>query len=89
MSKRRRGEAARQVLEMQLEHVPRLIQCLRYYFCMAQNRHEIRIAIPARHDMKVQVVINAGAGYLSQIHADIQAVRLHGCFDDLAALREK
>src|SRR5262249_9269365 len=41
-------------------------------------RHEIGISIPARHDMEVHVVGNAGARYRSLVHTHVIPLWLHG-----------
>src|SRR5829696_4003628 len=42
---------------------------------IADNGHEIRVAVPPRHQMYVQVIDDAGAGRPAQIDADVDALR--------------
>ncbi len=57
---------------------------LRQHADVADDRHEVGVAGPARHDVHVQVVGDAGAGGLAEIDADVQALRAvhlgHGDF---------
>src|SRR5512132_2011702 len=53
-----------------------LVQVLRQHARRADDRHEIRIAVPPRHQMHVHVLEHARAGRLSEVHADVDAVRL-------------
>ncbi len=39
--------------------------------------HEIRVPIPARHDMHMQVVQDASSGYLAQVHTDVESFGTH------------
>jgi len=41
---------------------------------LGQHRHEIRIAVPARHDVKVDVVGDAGARRAAGVGADVEAL---------------
>jgi len=41
-----------------------------------QHRHEVRVAVPPRHDVKVNVVWNPGAGGAAGVGADVEALRL-------------
>ena len=43
---------------------------------LANRRHEIRVARPARHDVHVYMIGDAGAGSTSQIHSQIETVRV-------------
>ena len=51
----------------QLWHNPRL----------GKDRHEVRIAVPAGHDVDVQVLVNPRAGGPSQVRADVETFRVH------------
>ena len=42
-----------------------------------QDRHEVRVAQPARDDVYMQVPQNAGARDLAEVEADVEPVRLH------------
>ena len=44
---------------------------------LAYDGHEICVAVPARHDVHVQVLVYAGAGDFADVHADVESVRLH------------
>ena len=43
--------------------------------CVADDRHEVRVAAPARNDVLVEVGGDAGAGDRALVHADVEAVR--------------
>jgi hypothetical protein len=45
---------------------------------VGEDRHEVRVTIPARHDVDVQMFRDARAGDFAQVDADVEAVRLHG-----------
>ena len=49
---------------------------------VADNGHEVGVAVPARHDVPVAVLIDAGAGHAAEVHADVEAVRAHRLFQD-------
>lgn len=53
-----------------------IYECFGYEFGVANERHKIGIAIPAREDMHVQVCINAGSRNPSQVHAEVEAMRV-------------
>ena len=36
--------------------------------------HEIRIALPARHDMQMKVLCDAGSGHLSQVKPQVETM---------------
>ena len=42
---------------------------------LADRRHEIRVAVPARHQMDVHMFDDARAGIAPEVHADIDAVQ--------------
>ena len=42
---------------------------------LGDDRHEVRVAAPARDDVQVDVVGDAGAGRAAQVHAQVDAVR--------------
>jgi hypothetical protein len=43
---------------------------------LANRRHEIRVARPARHDVHVDVIGDAGSPGTSQIHSQVETVRV-------------
>ena len=43
------------------------------------HRHEIRVAAPARHNVKMQMIDNACAGSLAEVKPDIEPLRFHRC----------
>jgi hypothetical protein len=43
---------------------------------LPDHRHEVRIAVPTRNDVKVDVVRDAGAGHPADIGADVEALGL-------------
>src|SRR3954471_4900257 len=49
-----------------------LEQVLRDDLDVAQHRHEVRVAVPARHDVDVTVVDDACAGDAAQVPADVE-----------------
>ena len=42
---------------------------------LTQDRHEVGVALPAGHDVHVQVVCNPGAGNVTQVEPDIESLR--------------
>jgi len=72
--------------------LPRLLHILRYQLHVRQHRHEVRIAAPPRHDMEMDVLVNAGSGRPSQVRAEVESLRtahrdkrfdaLHGSLHD-------
>src|ERR1700744_2332278 len=55
--------------------------CLRDDADVADNRHEVDVAIPARNDVGVDVAGDAGAGDLADVDADVEALRIHGAIE--------
>jgi hypothetical protein len=55
-----------------------------------EHRHEVRVAVPSRHDVEVEMVEDAGAGRFAEIQPEVEPVRLvdggEGAFH---ALRER
>jgi hypothetical protein len=51
-------------------------QALREHACFPDYAHEIGVSYPAGKNMHVYMGGNAGSGGLSQVHAQIQAVRV-------------
>ena len=45
---------------------------------LADHRHEVGVAVPARHEVHVQVIGDAGAGRPAQVDADVDPLRLVG-----------
>ena len=64
-----------------LQRFPEFEQCLlhifRDQFCFCQDRHEIRVAIPAGDDVEVDVLVNTGASSSANVRTDIKAIGLH------------
>ena len=57
---------------------------------VADDRHEVGVAGPARHEMQVHVVGDAGAGRPAEIHPDVDALGLIDLAQrNLAALRQE
>src|SRR5215204_4943589 len=48
---------------------------LRHHLHIRQHRHEVRVAGPARHDVEVNVVDDAGAGDPPEVPAEVVALR--------------
>ena len=44
------------------QQLPRVVQVLRHHAHVGEHRHEVDVAVPARHDVQVQVALDAGAG---------------------------
>ena len=42
---------------------------------VGEHRHEVRVPVPARHDVEVAVVDDARAGDAAEIPADVEALR--------------
>lgn len=45
---------------------------------ISQDGHEVRVTIPARHNVPVEVSRQAGTSDLSQVQSDVEAVGRHG-----------
>src|SRR5579859_1232528 len=54
-----------------------LVQSLRQNSGAGQHRHEISVTVPARYDVNVQMLRDAGARDFAKIDADVEAVRFH------------
>ena len=52
-----------------------LRQLLGQHARLADDGHEVGVAVPARNDVEVQVIEDAGAGRLAEVDADVDAVR--------------
>src|SRR5882672_9571763 len=52
-------------------------QTIREHARAADDRHEVRVAGPARHDVDVQVIGHTGAGALAEIQTDVESLRLY------------
>ena len=57
-----------------------MVQVFRKDARFSHGGHKIRIAVPARNNMDMEMIIDPGAGDLSQIHAEIEASGLQGFF---------
>src|SRR5207253_737579 len=58
------------------EPVISLVEALRQHFGFADDRHETRVAGPARHDVYVQVVGHPRTGRFAEVHPDVEGLRL-------------
>lgn len=58
------------------------VEVLRHDFNVGENRHKIGVAVPARHDMQVQMTGKTRSGTLSLIYAHIVAIGIHRLIDD-------
>ena len=64
-------------------------QCFRHDDRVPQDRHEVGVALPARHDVNVQVPGDAGARDFAQVDPDVEPIRFHHARERvLAAPRE-
>src|SRR4051812_24589706 len=52
-----------------------LEQVLRDHLDVGQHRHEVRVAVPARHDVDVAVVNDPGARDAAEVPPDVEALR--------------
>src|SRR5436190_188519 len=68
-----------------LPQPPRALeQVLGQHLHLTDDRHEARVAVPARDDVEVHVVLDAGARHAAQIPAEVEAMRavlLAQCLD--------
>ena len=55
-----------------------LRQLFRQHAHVADHRHEVGVAVPARHQVHVQVIDDARAGGPAEVHADVDALRRKG-----------
>ena len=55
-----------------------LEQILGQHADVADHRHEVGVAVPARHQVHVQVIGDAGAGRTAEVEPDVHALRLVG-----------
>src|SRR4029434_8905471 len=55
-----------------------LMEILRQHAGRPDDSHEVRIAVPSRHQMHMHVREDAGACRLREVDADVDAVRLIG-----------
>src|SRR5256712_4077425 len=53
-------------------------QVLRHHAHVAHDRHEGRVARPARHDVPVEMVADARAGARAEVHAQVEALGVKG-----------
>ena len=66
-----------------LQSIVAVEQMLRHHPGLADDGHEIGIALPARHDVPVQMVFDAGTGALAEIHSQIDSARLQHLAHDV------
>ena len=45
-------------------------------FRIGEHRHEVRVAIPSWHDMKMDMLVDSGAGRPANICADVETIRV-------------
>ena len=53
---------------------------------VGDNRHEVSIALPARDDVNMQVIIDASAGRLADVHPDVKPLRAHSLAGELGEI---
>ena len=51
-----------------------LRQFFRQHAHLADDRHEVGVAVPARHEVHVQVIDDARAGRTAEVDADVDAL---------------
>lgn len=49
---------------------------------IGEHRHEVRIPVPPRHGMDVEMIGHAGTGTTSEIRPDVTSVWMHHMTDD-------
>ena len=76
------------MFELGFEPVEAVEQVLRHHPSLADHRHEIGIAFPARHDMPMEMRLDAGAGAFAEIHAQVDAAGIEGLADDFDGLAQ-
>src|SRR5262245_3858489 len=64
------------------EQLPKGVERLWNDFDAGQHRHEVRVAVPARYDVPVQMARNARPGRATEIQADVEALGVHALFQD-------
>src|SRR5450432_4851892 len=57
------------------KNTPSVRKQLRQHAGVADDRHEVEIATPARHDVLVQVSGDSRTGYGAEVHTEIESVR--------------
>lgn len=67
------------------EFLGRVKQGFRHDSGFGYDRHEIAVALPARHDVIVKVLGDTGARYPAQIETDVESIRLHDGGEDANA----
>jgi len=73
---------------MGLQPVEALEQMLRHDPSLADHGHEIGITFPARHDMPVEMGLDASAGAFAEIHAQVDAAGIERLADDFDGLAQ-
>ena len=56
---------------------------------VAEDGHEVDVAVPAGDDVGVDVAGDAGAGDFADVDADVEALRIHGTFEGVLAEHEE
>jgi hypothetical protein len=57
------------ILKMRRQAIVTVQQMLRHHPGLGNYRHEVRVAIPAGHDVPMKMILDSRAGALSQVHA--------------------
>ena len=82
-----RFAASLEPLENRLQSRDRFPHVLRQHSRAADDRHEIRVARPARHEVDVDVVDDAGAGRAAEVDADVDALGWYASPSAISASR--
>ena len=69
---------AREAFEDRLQSIARRRETLRQHARVADRRHEVGVAVPARHEMDVEMIHDAGAGRSAEIDPDVDSLRRIG-----------
>src|SRR5215813_5408540 len=59
-------------LEARLERFPGLVERLDHHLGRAHHRHEVGVPAPARHEVPVQVPVDACPGVAADVHAQVR-----------------
>ncbi len=58
--------------------VVKRLQAFRDHARASGDGNEVRVAVPARHNVDVQMILDTRAGGLAEVPADIETLRPHG-----------